>query len=149
MKGMAGAREIGPVGTTARVLVGAGLLAGAFLVGLTQETILLGGVAIPAAVTGAMLLRGLRAKPLRAHEPYWHCVNIAIGTALVVLSPAAAFLFYGGSMLIAAWRGLGTCELLAVPNLVLRRNDQLACPLFLPIDAAESRSTGRDLYCSD
>jgi len=149
MKSMARVREIGPVGRTARVFVGAGLLAGAFLVGRAQEAVLLGGVVIPTVVTGVMLLRGLRAKPLRAHEPYWHCVNIGIGVALFAFSPAAAFLFYGGSMLIAAWRGLGACELLAVPNLVLRRNDQLACPLFLPVDAAEARSTGRDLYCSD
>ena len=139
-------REIGPVGTIARVIVGAGFIVAAVFVGATLPAIVIGAVVIPGAVTGAMLLRGLRARPLRAHEPHWHCVNLTIAAALFVTIPAAAFLFYGASMLIAAWRGFGACELLASSNLILRRKDQMACPVFLPIDAAEARATGRDLY---
>lgn len=41
-------------------------------------------------------------------------------------------------MLLAAV-GRNGCELLAVPNLVLRRNDYLFCLPFSPIDAWERR----------
>jgi hypothetical protein len=57
-------------------------------------------------------------------------------------------LFYGVSMLLAAWRGIGACEVFAISNVIQRRDDQLGCPVFLPVDLAEARITGRELYCS-
>jgi hypothetical protein len=48
-------------------------------------------------------------------------------------------LFYGASMLLAAWRGYAGCEVLALSNWVLRRDDQVGCLLFSPIDSLESR----------
>ncbi|HEX2046339.1 MAG TPA: hypothetical protein VHF27_01145 [Acidimicrobiales bacterium] len=58
--------------------------------------------------------------------------------ALSVTSDAA-LLFYGASMLLAAVRGYGGCEVLAASNWLLRRDDQVGCLLFAPVDHVESR----------
>ena len=50
----------------------------------------------------------------------------------------AAALFYGASMLVAATRGAGGCEVTAISNLLLRRDDQVGCALFAPLDMAEA-----------
>jgi len=42
-------------------------------------------------------------------------------------------------MLLAALRGIGGCEVLAVPNWLLGRDDQIGCALFWPIDRLECR----------
>jgi hypothetical protein len=44
-------------------------------------------------------------------------------------------------MLLAAVRGDAGCEVLAVSNWLLRRDDQIGCLLFWPIDHAERRRT--------
>jgi hypothetical protein len=51
----------------------------------------------------------------------------------------AALVFYGASMLLAAARGYAGCEVLAVPNWLLRRDDQVGCVVFAPVDALERR----------
>jgi hypothetical protein len=50
-----------------------------------------------------------------------------------------AVLLYGASMLLAAVRGYGGCEVLAVSNWVLRRNDQVGCLVLAPVDHLERR----------
>lgn len=50
----------------------------------------------------------------------------------------AALLFYGASMLVAAVRGTAGCEVLAVSNWLLHRDDQIGCALFWPIDHTEA-----------
>jgi hypothetical protein len=40
---------------------------------------------------------------------------------------------------LAAARGYAGCEVLAVPNWPLRRDDQVGCVLFTPVDALERR----------
>jgi hypothetical protein len=42
-------------------------------------------------------------------------------------------------MLLAAARGYAGCEVLAVPNWLLRRDDQVGCVVFAPVDALERR----------
>jgi hypothetical protein len=49
----------------------------------------------------------------------------------------AALLFYGASMLLAGLRGYAGCEVLAVSNWLLRRDDQVGCVVFSPIDQFE------------
>ena len=46
-------------------------------------------------------------------------------------------------MLVAAARGYAGCEVLAVSNWLLMRNDQIGCALFWPIDALEARYAAR------
>jgi hypothetical protein len=42
-------------------------------------------------------------------------------------------------MLLAAARGYAGCEVLAISNWLLRRDDQLGCMVFAPVDLAESQ----------
>jgi hypothetical protein len=79
-------------------------------------------------------------------------INLAVFLALYltwwyapeldVLSDAA-LLFYGGSMLVAAARGIAGCEVLAVSNWLLRRDDEVGRAPFSPLDALESRHARR------
>ena len=138
MIGEATSRQIGPWGTAARIAVGASFIGLAAFVGAHWRDVALGLVLFPAAVVAALALRGRDAAPLRLASPWAHCANIAVFVLLVQWEPAATLLFYGTSMLIAAWRGMGACELFAVSNAVRHRDDQLGCPLFLPVDAFES-----------
>lgn len=136
-------RQIGRWGTAARALVGAGLVAGASVAEPDAAELLLGLVGLPAAFGLVLALRGRGAPPLRLEEPVWHFVNIGIGLALFSWTPIASMLFYGASMLIAAWRGIGACEIFAISNWLRGRDDRLGCPLFLPVDAMEEAASRR------
>jgi hypothetical protein len=50
-------------------------------------------------------------------------------------------IFYGTSMLLAAARGYAGCEITAISNWILGRDDQVGCVIFSPIDAVEARLT--------
>ena len=84
--------------------------------------------------------------PVRATGPVGIAVNCAIGVAVYLsgwLVPALWFMsdavlaFYGMSMLLAAIRGYAGCEVLAVSNWLLRRDDQVGCVVFTPVDSLE------------
>ena len=144
-------RGIGPVGTAVRVVVGLGLL---YLAGGAQglswavgwSDPVLGRVALPALT----VLLGLGARryasgPLRFTGPLGHAVNCAAIVALVAnpYTGGAATLFYGATLLVAASRGQPGCEMTVLSNLILRRDDQVGCPIFSPIDAFEARHRRR------
>ena len=103
----------------------------------------------PVAALAAAWLRARRHQPgLRATGPAGHAVNAAVFAALYATSwyapplgftSDAALIFYGASMLLAAARGYAGCEVLAVSNWLLRRDDQVGCIVFAPVDAAERR----------
>lgn len=136
-------RAIGPAGTAARALVGLGLLAvAAFAWGVSWWEVPLGLVAFPAVVLTWQALRAQRTvERLSAIGAGAHLVNIAVAVALFAIpaTRGAALLFYGGSMLVAAVRGYAGCEVTAVSNWILRRDDQVGCVVFAPVDAAEAR----------
>jgi hypothetical protein len=46
-------------------------------------------------------------------------------------------------MLLAAWRGYGGCEVLAIPNLLSGRREEIGCVLYTTIDRAEARRRSR------
>jgi hypothetical protein len=144
-------RSIGPWGTAARVLVGA-LLVGSVVEGHLSSGFrpwswVLGLVGFPIAVVVWQRWRARRHPGrLEATGPLGHMVNIGVFLALYLMpsyAPAlsvtsdAALLFYGTSMLLAAVRGYAGCEVLAVSNWVLRRDDQIGCMVFGPVDTAE------------
>ena len=141
-------RTIGPLGTTARGLVG-GLLLGSVAWGhLTRGfhpfAWLLGLVGFPALLLAAQRLRARRAPtPLRATGPAAHALNLAAFLVLYLWEPTsdAALLFYGASMWLAAARGDAGCEVLAASNWLLRRDDQVGCAVFWPIDHQERQQT--------
>ena len=145
----AGGRGIGRVGTVARVLVGLAFLGGVVVFGtnggLQWHEVALGLVAAPVAMLGWQLLRLRRtAEQLDATGPVGFALNFVIGTIFFSIDYTrdAALIFWGTSMLLAAVRGYAGCEVLAITNWVLRRDDQVGCVIFSPLDAVENRMTG-------
>ena len=144
-------RTIGRWGTAARLVVGVALLGdvafGHWSRGFHPAPWLLGLLGLPAVLLALQWARARRGRPpLRATGPAGHAVNCAFFLGLYLTpqyAPAlsvtsdAALIFYGASMLLAAARGYGGCEVLAVSNWLLHRDDQVGCPLFAPIDHAE------------
>lgn len=155
-------RQIGIIGTVARVLIGFLMLLygltggrieamhGNFQTGFDPLSVAIGVVAFPAVLLGWQWLRARTAKTrYEATGPLATTINIAVFIALVLTplySPQlsftsnAALVFYGASMLLAAARGYGGCEVLAISNWILRRDDQIGCLVLSPIDDYELRS---------
>lgn len=146
-----GSRSIGPAGAVARLLVGT-LMVGSAVVGQMATgwrpgSWALGLVGFPLGVLFWQWWRA-RGSPARLDGtgPVAYVTNIAVDAALYLTpwyAPAlsvtsyAALLFYGSSMFLAAARGYAGCEVLALSNLVLGRDDQVGYVLFSPLDAAE------------
>lgn len=155
-------RRIGPIGTSARVVIGVLLfvfgavggklvvvfIGGHLHVGLNVAALILGIVVFPAVLLVWQWIR-LRRDPsrLEATGAVATGVNIIAFAILIGISfvPAisylgfAAFVFYGASMLLAAARGYSGCEVLAVTNWLLHRDDQIGCLVLSPIDDWERR----------
>ena len=152
-------RAIGPFSTAARAVVGGGIVT------IVVWDHAIGGVDVWAWVIGLLALPGLtvavmRWRAARHPEPLalltgplgyalWCATVCAIFAALwfapslSVLSDAA-LVFVGITMLVAAFRGYAGCEVLAISNWVLRRDDQIGCLVFAPVDIVEaSRSDHR------
>ncbi len=144
-------RAIGVIGTIARVCVG---LAFIYLAvtdfgvpewELAWQGPVLGLVVFPAAL---LLFQAVRLRftneTLNATGGLGFCLNLAAGAVLFIIdfTREAALLFYGASLLLAAARGYAGCEILAITNWVLRRDDQVGCVVFSPVDAVEARVTG-------
>lgn len=133
---------IGPAGVLARALAGTALVGLAlFWRDPAWQDAALGLVALPAVAVGTLAARArIRPRALRAGGPLAHALNAIVAIALFT-QPAtggAAMLFYGASMIIASARRQGGCEATVVANAVLRRDDQVGCPLFLPVDAIQA-----------
>ena len=140
-------RAIGAVGTVGRVLVGFGLIwLAAFEPSLGWDLrwyeAALGLVGFPAAV---MLFQRARlqfsTEQLNATGALGFCVNLAIGIVLFAMPVTrdAVALFAGVSLLLAAARGYAGCEVMAISNWLLRRDDQVGCVVFSPLDAVEAQ----------
>ena len=149
-------RDIGPIGTAARVV--GGLIAIAVPVsisGFSWWDAAAAFIALPLVATGAAVLvtagyRVLapdaltRRRALCSGPACWLvAISVAAAVAIDALTPAsgavALWVWLGGSMLVAAARGYGGCEVLALPNLFTGRRDQIGCILYTPIDRAEAR----------
>src|SRR5260370_35115175 len=154
-------RQIGVIGTIVRVILGLGLLAygfsggkivvshGQLQFGFEPLGLILGVVALPAVLLIGQWLRARRdPSPFQATGPVVTTINMA-GFFARFLTPwylprlsftsDAASIFYGASMLLAAELGYGGCEVLAISNWVLRRDDQVGCFALGPVDYAERR----------
>ena len=51
----------------------------------------------------------------------------------------AAVTFFGISLVVAGIRGIAGCELMAIPDLFLRKDVELGCLIFSPLDKLERR----------
>jgi hypothetical protein len=117
--------------------------------GVHPASLALGLVGFPAVLLAWQVVRArLTTASFRATGPLGFALNGAIFLALYLTpfyGPALAFtsdaapLFYGTSMLLAALRGYAGCEVLAISNWLLRRNDQVGCVVFAPIDHLEAQ----------
>lgn len=144
-------RAIGRWGTTARLVVGVLLLGdvalGHWTRGFHPAAWALGLLGFPTVLLTAHWLRTRTGRAaLRATGPAGHALNCVVFLTLYLTpqyAPAlsvtsdAALVFYGASMLLAAARGYAGCEVLAPSNWILRRDDQVGCLLFAPVDHAE------------
>ncbi len=145
-------RDIGPIGTTARLVVGL-LLVGIIVYGqlmsghLSPATWALGLIGFPALVLVWHFWR-IHRNPARFSDTsaLSFVLSLALPVALYFtgwfVSPLwftsdATLIFVGVSLLLAALRGDAGCEFLALSNWLLRRSDQLACAVFTPIDSLE------------
>lgn len=146
-----GTRQIGPIGTAARALTGLALLyvaGGATIAswGIEWQDAAIGLVALPAVMIGlGLLARRCAAGPIRFTGPLGIALNLAVIVALVTndFTGGGATIFYGATLLIAAWHGQAGCEATVISNLILGRDDQIGCPTLPPIDAAESHLRAR------
>jgi Na+/proline symporter len=143
-------RQIGPVGTTARIIVGALLVGsvaqGHLARGFHPSAWALGLAGFPAVLVGLQWLRARRTPArLEATGPVGHALNLAVFLVLYLWEPTsdAALLFYGASMWLAAVRGYAGCEVLAASNWLLGRDDQVGCALFWPVDQLKDHRTGQ------
>ena len=143
-------RRIGPVGTTTRLVAAAGLLYLAFFDGASWGLEWYDGAVGLALLPAAVIAFGLVARryasgPVRFTGSAGTTANCVLLVALAVnpYTAGGAALFYGATLLVAAWRGQPGCEATVVSNAILGRDDQIGCPLFSPIDEAEARLAAR------
>src|SRR6266704_4289867 len=146
-------RDIGPIGTAARLVVGL-LLGGLIVYGqlsssghLTLITWVLGLLGFPTLVLAWHVWR-IRRHPARFSDtnPLSFVLSLVLPLAFYLtgwlvpplwFSSDATLIFVGASLLLAALRGSAGCEFLALSNWLLRRHDQLACAVFTSIDSLE------------
>lgn len=144
-------RRIGPIGTASRVFLGLGLL---YLAGgasglsweIRWSDAAVGLLALPAIMVAVGLIgRRYATGPIRFTGPLGVALNCAAIVALVSneYTGGGATLFYGATLLLAAWQGQPGCEGTVLSNLILRRDDQIGCPVFSPLDGAERRFARR------
>jgi hypothetical protein len=147
-------REIGRIGTVARLLAAAAALAlPASLDAFSAWDLLVALVALPALATaGFALVRegyeryvpgGLasQADTCCGAATWLLAIILAALIPLAALTPVtftAFWLWIGASLVLAAARGYGGCEILAFPNSLTGRRDQVGCIVFTPIDRAEA-----------
>jgi hypothetical protein len=142
-------RAIGPLGTAARALVGLALLVGGIIAGggwIAWWQLAFGVVGLPAVVLVAQVAwLAFTECALSQTSHLASCLNCAAVAGLLTISQTrdAALVFLGSSMLLAATRGYGGCETLAISNWLLRRDDQVGCLVFLPVDQLEARRARR------
>lgn len=144
-------RAIGTIGTIGRVILGLFLI----LVpvwgpawwggeGLHWHEPAIGLILFPAVVLLFQWIRlQVTTERLDATGALGFCINLAV--AIVLFSNPhtrdAFSLFLGVSLLLAAARGYAGCEVTAISNWLLRRDDQVGCIVFSPIDQAEKALT--------
>lgn len=153
---MRGRREIGPIGTATRLIAaGSALTLPPLLDEFSRWDLLVGLVGLPLVATaGFAAVRagyeryvpgGIASQTGICTGPAcWLIAIVAAGLVpLVVFTPVTGtslWIWLGGSFALAAVRGYGGCEILAFPNALTGRRDEVGCIVFTPIDQAEARA---------
>jgi hypothetical protein len=157
-------RQIGVIGAAARIVLGlafvvlgvtgarVSVMHGQVGIGFEPAAVVVGLVGFPAVVLALQWLRA-RVAParLQATGPGSTALNMLVLAALLLtpwyapplaFTSVAALVFYGVSMLLAALRGYGGCEVTAISNWILGRDDQVGCLVLSPVDDLERRLKG-------
>lgn len=148
-------KDIGPIGTMARIGLGLGLVGsvvyGQLATRLAPATWALGLIGFSAiALTWHWWRIRRHPTPFQDTSPLSFALSVALPLALYLtwwyaptfsVTSDAILIFVGLSMVLAALRSYAGCELLAFSNWLLRRHDQLACAVFTPIDSLEQKSS--------
>lgn len=155
-----GGRDIGWVGTVSRVIGGTAAIAlPVALHGFGWREAGVAFVALPliAFIAATGLTAGFKQVAPKLLEQQ-HLICSAPGCLLVAIMIASAaglaaltgangnvsvWVWLGSGMLLAAVGGYGGCEVLAIPNLITGRRDQIGCILYTPIDRLESAHNHR------
>ena len=147
-------RDIGPIGTVARVILGSILFGSVFYGHIIKGPFMplpwvIGLIIFPAIFITWQYLRARRnPAKLEANGPIATIINVVIFFAFYftyIYAPSIDFMsdavlvFYGLSMLLAALRGYAGCEALAISNWLLKRDDQLGCLVFGSVDYTEGK----------
>jgi Family of unknown function (DUF6410) len=157
---VAGQRDIGPVGTASRLAAGAAAVAvPVVLAGFSWSDAAIALLALPVIaalvapviswIFGRLHRKRLRSpRLLSALQSVTLCVVMVVANDVVVAPTTlngnvTLFVWLGASMLVAAVRGYGGCEILAIPNLIRGRRDQIDCMLYTAIDSAEAKHRSR------
>ena len=111
--------------------------------GITREPslfeLLAGFVLLPVIEIAVLLaIRPSGTEPFHLYGAVGYAANFGTAWLLLALWTTPALLFYGVSILLAVVKGYAGCEILALSNFLRRRDDQIACAVFSPIDALES-----------
>jgi hypothetical protein len=149
-------RAIGPIGTGSRIV--GGLVAIALPIALAgfgwwdAAVALLALPVVATAVAALVVAAYRRLAPGALTQPAAICSGptcwvvagvVAAYVGITFITPVnggtAFWVWIGASLLIAAARGYGGCEVLAMPNLITGRGDQIGCLVYSPIDRAEAR----------
>jgi hypothetical protein len=149
-------RDIGPIGTATRVFTGLALLyiaGGAKIAswGIETQDAAIGLIALPVLMIGVGLVaRRYADGPIRFTGPLGVSLNLAVIGALIAngYTGGGATIFYGSTLLIAAFRGQAGCEGTVISNWILGRDDQIGCPTFTPIDELEAHIRRRRAHGS-
>jgi hypothetical protein len=152
-------REIGPIGTASRVLGGLATIAlPVALEDVDWWDVVAAAALVPVATVAATLVMaayqerapgaagrrlGVCSPPACALIGVVFAAAVALGVATPASGDVAFWGFFGASMLFAAVRGDGGCEVLAFPNAITGRRDRIGCILYTPIDQAEARLRAR------
>ena len=153
-------RQIGPIGTFARIIGGLAAIAVPIaLSGITWWDV--GGALVVLPLTAMLAAVAIDAAYRRygANGPggggteAWIRsavvlgVVLGIGAPLTFISPmdgTAIWIFIGLSLLVAARRGDGACEAVAIPNALAGRRDPIGCVIYAPIDVIEAAPRPRN-----
>ena len=152
-------REIGPVGTSTRVVAGTVAIVVPIAssgIGWWELAALDAFVLLATAVARLVLAGYARYAPeaFASRHAIWSApacsliaILFALSFALSALTPADGdvvfWVWLGASMVLAGAAGYGGCEVLAFPNAFTGRRDRIGCIVFTPIDVAEARYRGR------
>jgi hypothetical protein len=148
-------RQIGPIGTAARAMLGSAAIAYTVVAdGLGPWDVAAGLLAFPIlasllhAVVASAYERAAMGRAWSRSTRTWVvsvavlALFLAIAVGLTFVTPIDAgsiFLFFGASLLIVAARGDAACEVLAVVNAITGHRDGTGCVAFAPVDSVEGR----------